>query len=181
MIPIRNIPVVWFRDRITPYAEKVIKDLNLTVYSYPPADQYLLPNGKDYTLVSEYSVGKARLPLLTDIVEGEGELKLSPHRMETFQYPWGITLFGMKRCDSHPIIGRPLDRVMELGPTKLVAPLYDLTDEQIFEMLDELGIDPPDEDGDMHVCRSTLDEIESIHWDRQLSLRSFREKFGFAH
>lgn len=178
-IPIKNVPVVWFRNKLNVYAEKVIKDLNLTVYTYPPIDQYLLPNETGYTLVSEYSVGEARLPMLTDIVEGEGELELNPHRMGIFQYPWNLSLYGMKRCDSHPIIGRPLDQVMTLGPTRLVAPLYGLTDEQVFEMLDSLGVEPPKEDGDMHVNASTLAEIRSLEWDREAALTTFRQRYGF--
>ncbi len=126
--------ILWFRDHLNPFAERIIREWDLTVKGYAPAVRYQVEN----TVVSEYAVGNARLPLLQDISENG-----KPVGMVTtpqFAYSWDYTLFGYRKTDTHPLIGRGLEPEITLGPTELIAPMYDLADADVFSLIDELNI-----------------------------------------
>lgn len=177
-----NIPVIWFREKMNKCAERTIKQLDLTVISYPPVDQYLVPHEGGLTLVSEYSMGTMSLPTLQDLIPGDGELRINPKRMAHFDYPFDETLWGYRRCDRHPLVGVELDQEIVFGPTRLFAPLYDLTDEQVQECCDELEI-ACDEfvDDDIPCSPEVFAAIESMEWDRNAALSNFRLKYGLPH
>lgn len=179
-----NIPVIWFRDRTNKCAEATIKKLGLTVFSYPPADQYLVSSMQDthgLTLVSEYCVGNMRLPMLRDLIPGEGELTVNPKRMAHFNYPWDLTFFGYRRSDRHPLVNVEFEREIPFGPTRLFAPLYDLTDEGVQALCDELEITCDFIDDDIPVSPEVFAQLESMDWDRELSLTTFRNRYGLPH
>ena len=129
-----NPDILWLRDHLNPFAEKIIREWGLTVKSYAPAVRYRVEN----TVVSEYAVGDARLPLLQDISE-HGK----PVGMVTtpqFNYPWDYTLFGYRKTDSHSLVGKTFELEFEIGSTNMVAPMYDLTDADVFNLIDEMNI-----------------------------------------
>ncbi len=129
-----NPDILWFRDHLNPFAERIIREWDLTVKGYAPAVRYQV----DGTVISEYAVGGARLPLLQDVSD-DGK----PVGMVTtpqFTYPWDYTLFGYRKTDSHPLITRTFEPEFPLGSTEMVAPMYDLTDTDVFNQIDELNI-----------------------------------------
>lgn len=126
--------ILWFRDHLNLFAEKIIREWDLTILSYAPTVRYQV----DSTVVSEYAVGGARLPLLQDISEHGKPVGCST--TPQFNYPFDYSLFGYRKTDCHPLVSTTFESEFELGPTKMVAPLYDLSDEDVFNLIDELKI-----------------------------------------
>jgi 3'-phosphoadenosine 5'-phosphosulfate sulfotransferase (PAPS reductase)/FAD synthetase len=191
-----DIPIVWFDHRASEaekrFAKKIIRDWNLTVFTYSPMDTYFLPNNEGLTLVDEYSFSEARMPVLTDVSEGETcGLNVIGERTPFFGYPFDVTLVGWKSCDGHFTTGRnpfPVDG-FQFGGTRMFAPLRDLTDAQVLDAIRELGIPYEEIDDSLSLCTRCLSgqgnvfcpeqqrEIPSVVWDKELSLKSFRSRF----
>lgn len=129
-----EIPILWFRDHLDPFAARIIREWDLSVWGYAPTIRYQVDN----TVVSEYAIGDARLPLLQDV--SENGKSVGTMTTPQFSYSWSETLWGYKKSDSHPLVGRTLDADFQLGPTRMIAPLYDLSDEEVFALIDELTI-----------------------------------------
>lgn len=121
--------LIWYRDWIPPQAARVIKEWDLTVFSYAPACRYKVGE----SVVSEYSVGPARFPVIAD-VSADGH---SVGQMVTpyFHYDYDYTLFGYKAADTHPLITTTFAREIQLGPTRVIAPLYDMTDDDVLDAI----------------------------------------------
>ena len=163
--------VIHFYDRLHPEVEKMIKERDLNVLSWSPAQRYLIPFDGTLALVSEYSFGQGVLPVLRDVVVGgECEMeKLSRQRTPYFDYPFEKTYWGYRKADElHPVMP-VFERETQLGPTKLIAPLYDLTDKE-FEHDMTL-------DDSIRMCESCWLALEN--WDQEASLNRFTERFGY--
>lgn len=191
-----EVDVLWYKAAADSparrFAESVIKEWGLTTYGYAPADRYYLPAGRGLALVDEYSVGGARLPVITDVGEGEAcGLELSPARTPHFGYPWDVSLVGWKEFDSHPVTGPnpfPPDGA-RVGPTRVYAPLREMTDGEVLDAARAMGLplyDGPDVlpactrcvTGEGTVfCPKERRPIESAAWDKAGALRAFRERF----
>lgn len=131
-----DITILSFFNHLNPFAEKIIREWDLTVASYAPAVRYQVED----TVVSEYAIGDARLPLLQDISE-HGE----PIGMVTtpqFEYNFDLTLFGYRKADHHPLVGRTLEKEFQLGPTTMYAPLYDWSETEVFAALEGVPYEP---------------------------------------
>lgn len=194
-----SIGILWYSVDITReqrrYAEKIIKLLDLTVYSYLPSDRYFLPNKEGLSIISEYSMGGSILPNIRDIEDGDVcAITLNRNRTPHFVYPFDTTFVGWKSTDEHFIVGKnffPPDGV-QLGPTKLFAPLRDLTDTQVLSAIKELDIPYEEVDDTIQICTSCLQagsekvycpaqdaEIPRIVWNQEKRLSEFRQRFGF--
>lgn len=182
----RNLPVVWFGGKLSIRGKRVIQELGLSVYSWPAIDRYLIPNGNGLSLVSEYMIGNRRMPSITDIEVNENGLDLqSAKRIATelqttaFPFPWDIVLWGYKQCDQHPLLATEFEQEIQFGTTRLISPLYDLTDEEVLAALDELSVDyDPNFSDDIQIRPEVFAAIESMEWDRDHSLSTFRQRFG---
>src|SRR6266581_4781565 len=71
-----NTTLVHFYDQLRPKIKQVIADKKIQVLSWKPATRYFIPWDDSLVLVSEYSFGCARLPVLKDItIGGECEVE----------------------------------------------------------------------------------------------------------
>lgn len=166
--------VLWFRDGTAEsFAKSVIRDWDLTVYSWLPADEYVLIDKERQVLISEYSFGDDRLPMLTDLVPG-GEVSttlvnLAPGPLYP---PFDVILWGAKDCDSHWVkgAGKFKDDGFQLGGAKVYAPIRHLTDAQVVAALSELGV----------TYRTESDELQlpRAQWPAERSTTEFRQRFG---
>lgn len=139
-----DIPLLWFRADLLPtqkqFAERIIKDLDLTVFGYPPANVYLMGGG-NLTAVREYDIAGARLPVLSDVaLSDQCKHKASHQRMPRFDYQWDVSFAGWKKTDSHPMVGDvDLDN-LRFGSTTFAAPLKDFSDADVWEAIRQIGI-----------------------------------------
>jgi 3'-phosphoadenosine 5'-phosphosulfate sulfotransferase (PAPS reductase)/FAD synthetase len=143
---IRNIPCVWFRHDLLPtqkeFAEKVIMDLDLTVFSYPPMQRFVLPG---MTFISDQSIKGVAFPVLVDQVHSDRcALELDKQRLSFFEFGWDTVLTGWKHSDSHPLIPKMNLEGFRVGDVMFHAPLHDLTDEDVWTLIRELNV-PVDE------------------------------------
>lgn len=174
-----DIPIIYFGDKLTAQAEQTIKALDLTVFSYAPADRYLVPNGNGLALIDEYSFGQARVPLVNEIVEGKCSHMIPTMRTPLFNYKFDLTLAGYKRGESCPAVGTSFPQEIDLGVTRIYSPLFNWTDCEVFNALDDMGIAYSRDSDRWEMCRDCLNEIENYEWNRALSLSAFRTRFQF--
>ena len=157
-----DIPVVQyrqpkFRERYA-YSDRLIKEWDLEVYEYPPM-KVSLTDGPDV------NTGEVRFDMLHYFQWGKNCVVLSlgtekPKDGEkflcgvtdflqrptgTFNWPWGAVFIGTKYDDTDLIKGHvPLAqdiRIVDGSPVSLY-PMRDWTDDDIFEYLEESGVEP---------------------------------------
>lgn len=171
--------IVHFYDQLSPQVEDVIKGRDLEILSWRPTSQYLIPWHSDLVLVSEYSFGDARLPVLTDIVDGEDcQLeKLKDTRTPYFDYPFDLTVWGYRRKDElHPIMPSSFPRDFQLGPTRMISPLYEWETEDVVDAVARLPFPPVTNDA-IRMCEKCREGLAT--WDREATLKYFGERFGY--
>jgi hypothetical protein len=190
-----DIPVLWFRsvDRSRRrFAESFIADTDLTAYSWEPADRYVLPSGEGMSLIEEFSFGNRRLPLISDIVQGERcTVNLSKERVAFVNYDFDVTLTGSKACDSHPLIAA--DQI-----EGVIYPLWHMADEEVWIAIREMEIpieesvyDGREADGPS-LCTRCLSGNEEVFcpdarrmippfvWNSSAALAAFNTRFARA-
>lgn len=147
-----DLPVIFHREPFHPakydYANRVIRDWDLTVYDYPPARTALQENAAgEIEVVGSYDCGGGRYcDLPTGIVEpraGEPylcalrDLMLKPRG--SFEYPWDLVVHGHKSADVDPFHGPvPLaaDIGLNIGTATPVFPLRDWSDSDIWDYIE---------------------------------------------
>lgn len=168
-----DFSVLWFRDGTDEsFAKSIIRDWNLTVFSWAPADIYLLTNGERQAMISEYSFGEDKLPMLTDLAPGEKmTVQLSIHTAPLYP-PFDVILWGAKDVDSHWVkgAGKFKEDGFQLGGAKVYAPLRHLTDDEVRAGLDRLGVQYRTESDELQLPRS--------QWPAEYPLDQFRQRFG---
>lgn len=134
---VMDVPALWFRSvdsRRNKFGESLIASSELTVYSWEPADRYILPNGEGMSLVEEFSFGNRRLPVISDIAPGERcAVNMPKGRVSFVNYDFDVTLAGIKACDSHSLVA---SKEIE----GFIAPLWHMTDEEVWEAIREMEI-----------------------------------------
>lgn len=192
-----DVPVIWFRDAATPettkYARRLIREWNLNVYSYHPADVYLLADGEHTSLIQEYSFGEHQVPLVIDLEQGEAcSLAMFAERTPQLFLPFDLLLTGFKDADDHWLRGgaEMFQAGLRFGRAQVVAPIRHLTDEQVRAALVELNIPYKELDDRISVCTACMTgtegevwcplrrtHISREQWDAEQSLSAFRERF----
>lgn len=175
-----DISIFWFGDRLSRFAELIIKQYDLQIFSYAPADRYVVPRKDGYSLIDEYSFGETRVPLISDLIESDVcELNLSTARTLLFNWRADVTLWGYRALDTHPLVGIRFPQRFPLGPTTMDAPLWKWSEEDVFSAINELGISYEPETNDIAVCSHCLDEINATI-DRETTLNTFQQRFSFG-
>jgi 3'-phosphoadenosine 5'-phosphosulfate sulfotransferase (PAPS reductase)/FAD synthetase len=170
--------IVYFKDRINPNAEHLIREWELTVLSYEPLNRYLVPWEEDICLVDEMTIGNEIVPLFRDVSMSEccDVERLSQVRTE-FDWPFDITLWGYRKTDEmHPALQSPFAKDFRLGNTRMIAPLYDWTDGDIADALREIPFRAHSDA--IGICQGCLGQLDD--WDRGASLEMFTSRFGYA-
>lgn len=175
-----DITVIHFYDHLHPDVAAVIKGMDLDVLSWAPATRYLIPWNDGIALVSEYSFGDVRLPVLRDVIPElhRCELeRLKLDRMSNFDYPFDLTLWGYRKSDElHPVMPQFFPREFQFGPTRLLAPLYEWETIDVIEAVRRLPYTPCADAVTACVkCREVLKG-----WDRQSAQEFFAKRFGYS-
>jgi 3'-phosphoadenosine 5'-phosphosulfate sulfotransferase (PAPS reductase)/FAD synthetase len=189
-----DISIIWFKQRASDdqrkFAEKIIKDWNLTVLSYAPIDSYFVPNDEGLTLIDEMSFGAVNLPLLTDTAQGSiCAIHVKDEQTPFFDYGFDVTLFGYKAVDKHSIIENKFPSGFDCGNTRFLAPLWNLTDEEVLQAIQDLQIPYEQFDDSLSICTRCLksnepvfcpevrDFISPVQWQPEERLQEFRARF----
>lgn len=172
-----DVQAVWFRDGTVDerLAADIILGWSLTVYCWQPANLYTVADGPNTALISEYNINGEFIPLVTDIVAGDGICLRNISRTPGLYLPFDLLLSGYKDADQHWLRGpQPLfPEGLVAGNCKLVAPLRHLSDDQVIDELTARGlayINPADE---VVICSDCISG-KPLHWDRPLDLTTFR-------
>jgi 3'-phosphoadenosine 5'-phosphosulfate sulfotransferase (PAPS reductase)/FAD synthetase len=201
-----DIPCLWFRHDLLPtqkeFAERIICDWNLTVFGYPPAQTFVLPND-EMTFISDQSINGYAWPVLVDQVYSDRcSLELDKTRMAYFPFGWDVVLTGWKSSDTHPLIPEGSLNIdgLKLGDVTFYSPLHDLTDGDVWTLIKELNV-PVDEKryaGDdlynpdvVHACVACLKPdakrvwcpsakrlIDAHTWNHKAETANFQARFA---
>ena len=155
-----TLPVVyWKRERHFPkknrFANRVIEELGLVVYDFPPLATRLIRKGSLIEVVNYFNIAPAPANAknllvpsgITPPVDGEPYLcaleDMYNKPLGACQFPWNTLYIGHKDSDVDPLQGSvPLscDEVqIENGP-RLCFPLRHFTDEDIWEYSKTYGV-----------------------------------------
>ena len=164
-----DIAVYFFGDTLPTLAAEMVVNESLAVWSFAPRWSYVKQN----TLVDEYSFNDFPVHMLSEIATTadcrHGHLELSAAE---FSFPHDVILWGYRRTDSHPLLpGVKFDREIHLGHTRFVAPLYDLTTDQVLNALDALGLEYA-EDEPVEICDDCMKALTS----NATTLAGFQER-----
>jgi len=201
----KDIPIVWFR---TGQSEKFVKRMMIewnlvddtSILSYDPQRRYLLHDGHNLSMVSEYAWSRSIFPVVSDLVPGSKcslkDYDQTPRMFHSFD----VALCGWRASDNHwllfgspfpPADGSPLDN------THFFAPLRELTDGEVWQATKDLGI-PYDEEiygdgktdevafctacvtgcGESVYCPDQKKNIPVNAVDWAAGLKFFKERFG---
>jgi 3'-phosphoadenosine 5'-phosphosulfate sulfotransferase (PAPS reductase)/FAD synthetase len=146
------IPVIYHRDPWFPvkhdFADRQIRTWAMEVYDFPPLSVGLKTNDKLLELVSRYQLGSSGIDLPKNVMPPEayprrdficGLRDWVGRPTAIFeQYPWDLIFLAHKDSDVDPFEGPvPLKSfTAEIGGVKLVFPLKDWTDENLWDYIE---------------------------------------------
>ncbi|MFZ2604031.1 MAG: phosphoadenosine phosphosulfate reductase family protein, partial [Candidatus Omnitrophota bacterium] len=142
----KEIPIIFFREPFMQkkysFANKVIQDLDLTVYDFPPlwTDFQYNTSMKTIDVYYGFDTGGGQLILAKGIKKTTQSPILCIYRdfldrpVGGFDYKWDLTFIGHKNSDVDDVLGEvPLtSRMRGNGKTVLYYPLYEWTDKDIW-------------------------------------------------
>lgn len=144
----QKLPILFFREPFFPekyeFANKIILERGYSVYDYAPLRTAVIKKNGQVEIANFYQVGTEDeymfLPTgITKPIEGKpflcGLFDLLNKPTGTYNFPWDTVFIGHKSSDIDPMMGSvDLESdVVDTGPVKLVLPLKDFTDKDIWE------------------------------------------------
>lgn len=171
--------VLWFRTGMDErFARRIIRDWQLTAFSWAPAAVYLVSRGNDRTMVQEYSIGEHRLPVLVDLIPGEPCIACKlQQRTSNLYLPFDTLLVGWKDTDEHWLKGNALlapDGFLA-GRSTVYAPLRHMTDDAVRAAVKDRQIPFEPTPDELPVCSHCLSsEEDSLP---EMPVEAFRERF----
>ena len=166
-------PVIWFRTgHDESFGRRIVREWDLTVFRWWPAEVYTLQQDGHRTLVHEYAIGNDRLPLLIDL-DGPGPCAADVFRTGTpaMYLPFDTLLVGWKDTDAHWVKGggKLAEDGFRLGRSQVVAPIRHMTDEAVRAAIidHKIPFEPtPDE---LSLCTECVSTVP---------VREFRSRFN---
>lgn len=159
----RQIPVLFHRDPWWPekyaFADRIIAKYQLEVHDYAPSAMTLWEGKEIMAFTSHYQVGyhpEAILQVPKNIVEPEvggrflcGLKDVLKRPTGAFNYPWDCAIVGHKSSDQDQIAGKiPLNCDIKQGAgitPDLAFPLRNWTDKDIWDYIEEQGVEVQDD------------------------------------
>jgi 3'-phosphoadenosine 5'-phosphosulfate sulfotransferase (PAPS reductase)/FAD synthetase len=145
------VPVIFYREPFQPekydYANRIIRQWNLSVYDYPPLGVgFFTKNGIAHTINYHQVKGVKNVARMTGLVppeKGEEFLCTRDDLIErprgNFCFPWDLCFHGHKSSDVDPVNGAiPLkvDLLHVEDSSDIAYPLKDWTDADIWEYIE---------------------------------------------
>lgn len=163
----RDITVLWFRTGFDEaFPRRIIRDWNLTAISWAPTDVHLLVGPKgERALALEHSFSGFIMPVLIDMTAGDSCVFTKfAKRTERLNVPFDLIMVGWKDSDSHWIKGRtPLKADgFSVGPATVIAPLRDMSDDEVRAAVLELGVPYTDND-ELPLCTACMGGVGEVY------------------
>lgn len=169
--------------------EQLIFDWNLTLYTYPIKNRYIVPNEGSLSLIDEYGFAGFDLPVIRDITESDTCLAdLSKERFTDFDFGFDTVFTGILKEDEN--FGTNwFDVQKQQGKINFVSPLFDWTKGEIQEFAKEKGLtELVIDSNEISVCTKCLHGKETfcpaeqrvispVDFDGQKMLGAYREKY----
>jgi len=179
-------------------ADSLIKEWGLKVFSYPPRQTSFIGDGKEISLVREYSFIGAMIPLVSDVIDGTRCIAdLDAHKAYAPPFQWDLVLTGSRKDDSHYAFSEVIPaETWKIGETTFYAPLYDWTRDEVKAELSRRGMDADEVDeredtGNVSLCHLCLDTtketvfcpkehttIPTVKWSPNTNLAAFRAAYA---
>ena len=147
-----NLPVIYFKDpwqaHKHEFAEKVIREMGLTVHNWPPTGMGVKFNGERLEFVARYQFSEK------GFIDIPKNIEEQPHRqpllcgvydiirrpIATFRHGWDLILLGHKSSDRDQFYGNvPLHldiKLAEFGAPALYFPLRKWTDDDVWDLIE---------------------------------------------
>ena len=178
----------------TALIDRIVNELGLVVFSYPPDAAFLVGDGEQIALVEEYKlIDGTRIPFIRDCVGGSKcSFDIPIETRPNVELGFTLHLLGTRKTDEHWTWGSiARAKEIELPTGRILFPLWDLTREQVIEGLKDYGVEPPEIDtGDFQACVDCLkgservfcpkkgEEIDRVDWQPRAMLEAFQGKYG---
>lgn len=146
-------------------ADKVIMERNLKVFSYPASYLTVMGDEDNKSVAFDVAIGGATIPVVRDLIDGDGCLAeiagLTMHQAPTEFDKYYV---GTRREDAHPFLPPFESDTWTVGRATFVAPLFDLTRDEVVTLAEHYGIDttvePIADSNDIHLCHECLKKSE---------------------
>lgn len=177
-------------------ADKVIMERNLQVFSYPASYLTVMGDDEQKSVVFDMAVGGTTIPVVRDLIDGDGCLaELDGLTMHQAPTEFDKYYVGTRREDRHYTLPPFEHDTWQVGRATFVAPLFDLTRDEVITLANHYKIDttPVDEtadSNDIHLCHNCLKAVEgevycpqaghaipAMGGNLQLNLTEFRKRF----
>lgn len=143
-----NVPVIMFghfwTEHQKQYIKQVLEDYQIFIMTYRPHSLMF----SDGDLVAYYNIGNNLMPVIFEHFDNASACGLDICRKSLPQEPipfyiWDTTILGSKATDAHKSVKQPVFTDF-ISVTDVLTPLYDWTDEEVLEAIDDFGF-PIDE------------------------------------
>jgi hypothetical protein len=151
-----SVPVLIFQDWFNPahkkWAQSVIRDRNLTAFFYRPTVVKYVKG----SIVSHYPFLDSSIPVISDVVHDDkcgldwGQKVLNKTPLASFL--WDLVFTGSRKSDSHPLVPE-----LDFTGLNVCCPIWELTDEQVWEEIKSRNIQTSQTDSDAHLCTRCLE------------------------
>jgi hypothetical protein len=175
-----------------------IVEYEMRVFSYSPANVYLIGNDEEVSLIEEYAMlGGVTMPFIRDCVHDDRRCAVDDVTVDGFlpvaPIGFSLNLFGVRSEDRHYAVGNvwKTQRSEPVSGFVYLAPLWDWTKAEVLEGLAHYHLQPPKLDtGDLPVCLNCLKgsgtvfcpktgtEIPALDWQPKQMLEAFQAKYG---
>lgn len=151
------IPIYYLGDTLPPEAARLAVDEGVTIYSFAPQSAYVSRE----TLIEEYSFNGVVVPMLSNVAKSDQCTHgyLNRPVSESFFFPHDVVLWGYRHSDEHPLLpGVKFEPEIQIGHTRFIAPLYDLSDAEVATEINRLSLSYAD-DEPVEMCDSCLQAL----------------------
>ena len=151
----RKLPLLIFKDfwpkAHLKWVQGFIEDQGLTAFFYRPS----MLKYESGSIISHYSFGASTIPVISDVTHSD-ECGLDKGRSVMNRTPlasflWDAVLTGSRATDSHPLVPK-----LDFTGTNVITPLWDWTDEMVYEAISYLNIEVPRTSTDAECCVNCL-------------------------
>lgn len=151
------IAIYYLGDTLPAEAARLVVDEGVAIYSFAPKSAYI----DRETLIENFSFNGVAVPMLSSVVKSDHctHDHLNQAACVNFFFPHDVVLWGYRHSDEHPLLpGVKFEPEIQIGHTRFIAPLYDLSDAEVATEINRLSLSYV-EDKPIEICDSCLQAL----------------------